>query len=378
MIPFNKPVLTGNELININVANKIGKFSGDGLFTKKCHKWLEKNIKTKKALLTHSCTSALEMSALLLDLKKGDEIIMPSYTFVSTANAFVLMGAKPVFIDISLETLCIDENLIEKNITNKTKAIVVVDYAGVSCDYTKIISISKKYKIPIIEDAAQGILSEYKKRKLGSIGALGCMSFHETKNITCGEGGALLINDMKYYERALSIREKGTNRTKFILGTVDKYTWVSKGSSYLPGELSAAFLSAQLESSRKLTKQRINIWKKYHKFFLNYEKKKIIRRPIVPKYNKQNGHMYYILFNSKYYRDWFMNLCNKKGLNTVFHYIPLHSSPAGKKFGKTLGPMKNTNFISNNLLRLPLWIGIEKELNKIFQILDDSFDVISK
>ena len=258
------------------------------------------------------------------------------------------------------------------------KAIVVVDYAGISCDYTKIIAISKKYKIPIIEDAAQGILSEFKKRKLGSIGALGCMSFHETKNITCGEGGALLINDMKYYDKALNIREKGTNRTKFILGMVDKYTWVSKGSSYLPGELSAAFLNAQLESSRKLTKQRIKIWEKYHKFFLNYEKKKIIRRPIVPKYNKQNGHMYYILFNSKYYRDWFMNLCNKKGLNTVFHYIPLHSSPAGKKFGKTLGPMKNTNFVSNNLLRLPLWIGIEKKLNKIFQILENNFDVISK
>ena len=370
MIPFNKSFVVGTEISNIKIAQRNGILSGDGYFTKKAHDWLIKNLNTKKALLTHSCTAALELAALTLGLKKDDEVIMPSYTFVSTANAFVLMGVKPIFVDIDIKTLCIDENLILKNINKKTKAIVVVNYAGISCDFDKIKLISRKYKIPIIEDAAQSILSTYKKKYLGTIGDLGCLSFHETKNITCGEGGALLINNKKYYEKAITIREKGTNRTKFFKGEVDKYTWVSKGSSYLPGELNAAYLYSQLLEAKKITNRRIKIWNNYNSFFKKYEKSNIIKRPFVPQYNKHNAHMFYVLFNNKKKRDKFIDLCKSSGLSTVFHYIPLHNSPAGKKYSEFSGSMKNTKYVSETIVRFPLWIGIEKKLKNIFKILE--------
>tara|TARA_B100001121_G_C18697265_1_gene625568 strand:+ start:535 stop:1665 length:1131 start_codon:yes stop_codon:yes gene_type:complete len=366
MIPFNKAVLSGNEFNYMKMAYKKGKLSGDGYFTHKCHNWLKKNLNAQDALLTHSATAALEMSAILLDIKPGDEIIMPSYTFVSTANAFVMSGATPVFVDIDRDTLCIDENLIEEAINKKTRAIVPVHYAGISPQMHKLQKIGKKNNLTIIEDAAQGILSKYNEEYLGTIGDLGCFSFHETKNITCGEGGALIINNEDLYERAQHIREKGTNRNQFISGKVDKYTWVDKGSSFLPGEINAAFLLAQLERSKLLTRQRIKIWNKYDKFFKSVQSKFNLELPNIPKYNKHNAHMYYVLFESKQKRDKFMKLTYDLGVNCVFHYIPLHSAPAGKKFGKTVGKMNITNDISSRLLRMPLWVGIEKYQEKIF------------
>lgn len=369
MIPFNKSTLSGKELSNIKIAQKKNVLSGDGYFTKKCSNWLEKNLKTKKVLLTNSCTSSLEMCAMLLNVKKNDEIIMPSYTFVSTANAFVIYGAKPVFIDINPETLCIDEKLIEQAITKKTKAIVIVNYGGISCNIDEVLKISKKYKIPIIEDAAQSILSTYKDKFLGTIGDLGCISFHETKNITCGQGGALLINNMKYYERALSIREKGTNRAKFILGEVDKYTWVSKGSSFLLGELNASYLYSQLKISRTIIKKRLRIWEKYNSFFKKYEKKNILKIQKIPLFNKHNAHMFYVIFETKKIRDKFLELCKIRGLQAIFHYIPLHNSPAGKKYCKKKGRMKNTNNLAGRIVRFPVWIGVEQKLNLIFSII---------
>ena len=296
-IGFNIPFLTGNEFRNIKIACDSLHLSGDGSFTRECHDWLENNINCKKALLTHSCTGALEMSALLLDIRRGDEIIMPSYTFVSTANAFVLRGGVPVFIDIRPDTLNIEEKQIEKAITPKTKAIVVVHYAGVSCEMDSILEIAKRHNLFVIEDAAQGIIASYKGKPLGSMGDFGCLSFHETKNIHCGEGGALLINNAKYIERAEIIREKGTNRSKFFRGEVDKYKWVDIGSSYLPGELTAAFLSAQLKEAENITKERLNIWNAYHEIFHDLENTDLIRRPIVPLHCKHNGHIYYLLLN---------------------------------------------------------------------------------
>mgnify|MGYP001289849976 CR=1 FL=1 len=376
MIPFNKAVLAGNEFKYIKNAYDKGKLSGDGYYTVKCHEWLKKNLNAKNALLTHSATAALEMSAILLDIKNGDEVIMPSYTFVSTANAFVMRGATPVFVDINPHTLCIDEKKIESAINKKTKAIVVVHYAGVSSEMKKILSIAKKYKIAIVEDAAQCILSKYKDKYLGTIGDLGCFSFHETKNITCGEGGALLINNEELFERAQHIREKGTNRNQFLSGKVDKYTWVDKGSSFLPGEINAAFLFAQLQKSKVLTRKRIKIWNKYNSFFKKVRETFKLELQILPSYNTHNAHMYYVLFENENKRNDFMNLTFKMEVNCVFHYIPLHSSPAGKRYGKVNGKMNVTDNISSRLLRMPLWVGIEKHQKKIFNIFEKALKQI--
>ena len=367
-IPFNKPYMTGKELWNISQAHHHGQLSGDGPFTKKCHEWFERKLSCLKALLTHSCTAALEMAAILADIKHGDEVIMPSYTFVSTANAFVLYGAIPVFVDIREDTLNLNETLIEAAITEKTVAIVTVHYAGVACEMDTIMEIAHRYKLLVIEDAAQGLMSTYKGRHLGTIGHLGTLSFHETKNITSGEGGALIINDERFVERAEIIREKGTNRSRFFRGQVDKYTWVDIGSSYLPGELIAAFLSAQLEESTVITAKRLAIWDKYHDAFAHLERQKLIRRPIIPDTCLHNAHMYYLIFPNLEQRTRFIVSMKSLGVNTVFHYIPLHSSPAGVTYGRSVGQLKVTDEISGYLVRLPLWIDMDdKEIDFVIK-----------
>jgi dTDP-4-amino-4,6-dideoxygalactose transaminase len=365
-IRFNRPYMTGRELELIREAHEHGHLAGDGIFTKRCHAWLEEHIGCRKALLTHSCTAALEMSALLLDLEPGDEVIMPSFTFVSTANAFVLRGAIPVFVDIRPDTLNIDENLIEAAITPRTRAICVVHYAGVGCEMDTILAIAEKHGLAVIEDAAQGIFSSYKGRPLGSIGQLGALSFHETKNIISGEGGALLVNAMQYAERAEIIREKGTNRSKFFRGQVDKYTWVDVGSSYLPGEIIAAFLAAQLEEGESINQRRMALWDRYHAWAEPLESKGLLRRPIIPEDCVHNAHMYYMLLPDVDRRDGFIKALAKLGIHPVFHYIPLHSSPAGQRFCRTSGSMQVTDNVSERLVRMPLWIGLDDHLPRIF------------
>lgn len=374
-IPFNKPHLTHKEMGYISHAHSLGQLSGDGFYTKKCHQWLEKNTGTKKVLLTHSCTGALEMMATLTDIKADDEVIMPSFNFTSTANAVVLRGGIPVFVDIRSDTLNLDEKLIEEAITKKTKAIFVVHYGGVACEMDTIKKIVKRNKLYLLEDAAQGILSTYKGKFLGTIGDMGAYSFHETKNVTSGEGGALLINDKRFIERAEIIREKGTNRSKFFRGEVDKYTWVDIGSSYLPGEITSAFLLAQLEEAYKITKKRVQIWNRYHKYLELLEKSGSIRRPIVPKECQHNGHLYYILTQNLKTRNKLIEFLKKRGILSVFHYIPLHSSPAGKRFGYFIGDMKVTNAIADNLVRLPLFYDItEAEVEYVAQSVKDFFE----
>ena len=368
-IPFNKPYMCGIELSFIKEAHENMILAGDGPFTKKCSEHLERTIGSKKALLTHSCTAALEITAHLMDLKPGDQVIMPSYTFVSTANAFALRGAIPVFIDIREDTLNIDENLIERAITPKTKAIVVVHYAGVGCEMDSILDLAKRHNLFVVEDAAQGIMASYKGKPLGSIGDFGCLSFHETKNIHCGEGGALLINNEMYVERAEIIREKGTNRSKFFRGQVDKYRWVDIGSSYLPGELTAAFLSAQLEETENITKKRLKVWGKYHEVLEDLEADGKIRRPIIPNECQQNGHMYYLLLNKKYNRDSVLKKLRESGVYAVFHYQPLHSSPAGIKYGRSPAPLPVTNDLSERIIRLPMWIDF-KEHERVKEALE--------
>ena len=355
-----KNILFNDPATNISFSSydllklkKYNHFSSNGKFTKQCQQWLRNNIKCKEALLVHSCTAALEMCAILLNIKKDDEVIMPSYTFVSTANAFVMRGAKPIFVDIDPRTCNIDPSNTEQAITKKTKVIVVVHYAGVSCNMDPIVAIAKKYKLYIIEDSAQAILSSYKGRPLGSIGDLATISFHETKNIHCGEGGALIINNPKFIRRAKIIRDKGTNRDLFNQNMVKKYTWVDYGSSYGLSEINAAFLYGQLKLAKKITKKRLTIFKLYHKLLENLEIKKLIKRPTIPTYTKANGHMYYILVkNNK--RDKLIKHLQKKKIHTVFHYIPLHSSPFGKLKATTKSTMSNTNMIAKSLLRLPM------------------------
>lgn len=364
-IPFNKTFFTGNEKKYINNVLEGGHVSGDGSFTIKCQSWLEHCIRCNKALITHSCTAALEMAAILSDIEPGDEIIMPSYTFVSTANAFVLRGGVPVFIDIRQDTLNIDERKIESAITEKTRAIVPVHYAGVACEMDIIMAIAEKYDLIVIEDAAQGIMSSYKGRPLGSIGHLAVVSFHETKNIIAGEGGALLINDPQYVERAETIREKGTNRSRFFRGQVDKYTWVDIGSSYLPSELTAAFLWAQLEEAKAITEKRSKLWRMYYEAFADLEDKEKIKRPVVPRECCHNGHIFYLLLTDLERRTDFIVSMKRKGIGTTFHYIPLHSSPAGVRYSRTVGNMDNTNAVSECIVRLPLWVGLEEDINII-------------
>lgn len=368
MIPFNKPYLTGKELHYISEAHSRGQLSGDGYFTKKCQAWLKDNTGCHLALLTHSCTAALEMAAILAGIEPGDEVIMPSYTFVSTANAFVLRGGVPIFVDIREDTLNIDETLIEAAITPRTKAIVPVHYAGVACEMDSIMDIAQRHNLLVIEDAAQGVMASYKGKPLGSIGDLGCYSFHETKNVISGEGGALLINNPLFIERAEIIREKGTNRSQFFRGQIDKYTWVDIGSSYLPGELIAAFLWAQLQQADDITTRRLSIWNYYHKSFEEAERSGKIRRPMVPESCAQNAHMYYLLMPSGDQRALFIDQMKSAGVSCPFHYVPLHSSPflATKDVPPTSNSnLLNTSSLSDRLVRLPLWIGITPHLRNI-------------
>ncbi len=366
-IPFNKPYMTGKELWNISQAHIAGHLAGDGGFTKRCSAWLEERTGCHKALLTHSCTAALEMIGILADTQAGDEIIMPSFTFVSTANAFVLRGGVPVFVDIRPDTLNIDETKIEAAVTPRTKGIMVVHYAGVGCEMDTIMAIAKRHNLLVFEDAAQGIMANYKGRPLGSIGQLATLSFHETKNIIAGEGGALLVNDGAFLERAEIVREKGTNRSQFFRGQVDKYTWVDLGSSFLPGEIVAAFLHAQMDEAEMLTRRRLDMWATYHRWFESLEKEGKVRRPIVPRECHHNAHMYYLLMPDLAKRTQFISRLHACGVQAVFHYIPLHSSPFGAKVCRVHGEMTHTNSVTDRLVRLPLWLGLEANQVEVIQ-----------
>ena len=361
-IPFNKPFVSGKELEYLQTVIANSKLSGNGEFTQKCHGWIELETGCRKALLTHSCTAALEMAAILADIQPGDEVIMPSYTFVSTANAFVLRGGVPVFVDIRPDTLNIDESKIEAAITPKTKAIVPVHYAGVSSEMDKIMEIAQRHNLLVIEDAAQGLMSTYHGKPLGSIGHLAAFSFHETKNVICGEGGALLINHPDYIERAEIIWEKGTNRSQFFRGQVDKYTWVDVGSSFLPSEMNAAFLWAQLENARSIIQERLRIWKQYHTAFTDLAAEGKLSRPIIPNICQHNAHMYYLLLPDLSSRTEALKQLRALDIDAVFHYVPLHSSPAGQKYGRKHGNLAHTDNLSDRLIRLPLWIGISQDL----------------
>lgn len=361
MIPFNIPTYTPKTLDYIKDVFAEKHASGDGKYTKKVHNWFKKQLDCKQALLVHSGTAALEMAAILADLKLGDEVIMPSYTFCSTANAFVLQGAIPVFVDIRPDTLNIDETKIEEAITDKTKAIVVVHYAGVACEMDVIMDIAKRHNLLVIEDAAQAFDSFYKGRPLGTIGDIGCFSFHETKNIMSGEGGLFVTNNEKLAERAEIIREKGTNRSKFFRGQVDKYTWVDKGSSYLPSDIIAAYLYSILEISNQIQTKRISVWQKYYKAFEALETQGYIRRPIIPKGCTNNGHMFYLLLNDLQTRTEFIAHLKNHNIYAPFHYIPLHSAPAGENYCKTNGDLIVTDKVSDTLVRLPMFYDITNE-----------------
>ena len=366
-IPFNKPYMTGNELANIAQAHVNGHLSGDGIFTQHCQNWLEKTTGTRKSLLTHSCTAALEMAAILTDVRPGDEVIMPSYTFVSTANAFVLRGATIVFVDIRQDTLNIDEAKIETAITDKTRVIVAVHYAGVGCNMDAIMAIAERHNLFVVEDAAQGLLATYRGRPLGSIGHLGTISFHETKNIISGEGGALLINDVNFIERAEIIREKGTDRSRFFRNQVDKYSWVDIGSSYLPGEIIAAFLWAQMQAAQAITERRLALWKRYHEAFADIETSGLARRPFLPEDRSHNAHMYYLLLNTLDQRTEFIKTMKMAEIQCVFHYVPLHSSAFGRDCARHMSELENTDQISERLVRLPLWLGLEHHQSEVIE-----------
>ena len=374
-IPFNKACFTGKENKYILESIMSGKISGDGEFTKRCHKWFEENLPAKKTLLTTSGTHALEMAALLIDTQPDDEVIMPSYTFVSTANAFVLRGAKIMFVDIRPDTMNIDENLIEKAITSKTKAIAVVHYAGVSCEMDKINKIAQKYNLFLIEDAAQGMMSKYKGKSLGTIGNMGTYSFHETKNYTsAGEGGLLIINDERFIERAEIIREKGTNRSQFFRGMIDKYTWVDIGSSYLMNDVSASYLWGQLKRADVINNYRRDIWNRYYDGLNNLQRIGLIDLPVIPKDCIHNAHMFYIKVKDLEERTNLLNYLKNNGVLAVFHYIPLHSSPAGIRFGRFYGKDIYTTKESERLIRLPLYYGIKKaEVDYIIKVIKEFY-----
>ena len=375
MIPFNKPPFTGNEERNILESMRSKKISGDGDFTKKCHNWFEEKLQCKKTLLTTSCTHALEMAAILLDIQAGDEVIMPSYTFVSTANAFVLRGAKIVFVDIRPDTMNIDETKIEQAITDKTKAIVPVHYAGVACEMEAIMELANRYKLFVVEDAAQGMMSSYKGKALGTIGHLGAFSFHETKNYTsAGEGGLLIINDEKFVQRAEIIREKGTNRSLFFRGMVDKYSWVDVGSSYLMNDVSAAYLWGNLECADEINNDRLAIWQKYYDGLKELEKKGFIELPKIPDKCIQNAHMFYIKVKDLEERTALLEHLKDNEVNAVFHYVPLHSAPAGAKFGRFEGEDIYTTSESEKLIRLPMYYKLDShEIIKITKAIYDFF-----
>ena len=361
MINFNVPPYTGKEMEYIRQCVDNQKICGDGPFTKKCNEWIEDKTGTAKCLMTTSCTHALELAALLADIKPGDEVILPAYTFVSTADAFVLRGAVPVFVDIRPDTMNIDENLIEAAITDKTKAIAPVHYAGVSCEMDKIMEIAEKYHLTVIEDEAQGIMSSYKGRALGTIGDFGAFSFHETKNFSMGEGGALLIRDEKHIEDAEIIREKGTNRSKFFRGQIDKYTWVNFGSSYLPSEMNVAYLYAQLEIAEEITNHRLDCWNRYYERLKPLADAGKIELPVVPEGCVHNAHMFYIKAADLAQRSAFIQFMKENEIMCVFHYIPLHTAPAGLKYGRFHGEDKYTTKESERLVRLPMFYKLTLE-----------------
>ena len=366
MIPFNKAHIAGKELYYIAEAVLKGELKGDGPFTKRCHEWFQSRFGVAKALLTHSCTGALEMAAILADIKEGDEVIMPSYTFTSTANAFLLRGAKLVFCDIREDTLNIDESLLPGLITEKTKVIVPVHYAGVGCDMESIMSIARANDILVIEDAAHAIMAKYKGQWLGTIGDINTFSFHETKNYSSGEGGALLLNNDNMAVRAEIIREKGTNRSQFFRGEVDKYSWVDVGSSYLPSEIVAAFLYGQLEQADVINNERLTIWNKYNQALKPFEDSGYLRLPIVPEDCEHNAHMFYILANSGVERDELLQHCRDSAIGAVFHYVPLHLSTMGEKLGYKEGDLPKTEELAGRILRLPLYCGLtEGEQNRV-------------
>lgn len=361
MISFNVPPHVGKEVEYIAEAIKNRKICGDGSFTKKCNTWIEENAKTERALLTTSCTHALEMAALLCDIQPGDEVIMPSYTFVSTADAFVLRGATIVFVDIRPDTLNIDETKIEAAITEKTKAIVPVHYAGVACEMDTIMDIAKRHNLKVVEDAAQGVMSTYKGQTLGAIGDFGCYSFHETKNYSMGEGGALLIKDKNDVSRAEIIREKGTNRSRFFRGEIDKYTWVEAGSSYLPSDMNAAYLYAQLEEAQTIFDDRMASWDRYYAGLESLAEKGCIELPVIPENLTHNAHMFYIKCKDLDERTALTEFLKERGIKAVFHYIPLHSAPAGLEYGRFHGEDVYTTKESERLLRLPMYYGLKPE-----------------
>ncbi|ABN74633.1 dTDP-4-amino-4,6-dideoxygalactose transaminase [Actinobacillus pleuropneumoniae] len=370
-IPFNKPPIVGTELGYMQQAMASGKLSGDGFYSRRCERWLENQFGTAKALLTPSCTAALEMAAILIDIQAGDEVIMPSYTFVSTANAFVLRGAKIVFVDIRPDTMNIDETKIEAAITPKTKAIVPVHYAGIACEMDTIMAIAEKYRLYVIEDAAQAVMSSYKGKALGTIGHFGCYSFHETKNYSAGgEGGALLINDDRFIARAEVIREKGTNRSQFFRGETDKYTWRDLGSSFLMSELQAAYLYAQLEVAQQIKQTRLAVWQHYFEVLRPFAEQGRLELPTCPPECEQNGHLFYLKWRNSDERNDFIERLKQHGILAVFHYVPLHSSPAGQRFGSFIGEDRFTTSESERLVRLPLFYNLQpQESDKIIRVI---------
>ena len=364
MINFNVPPYVGKEIEYIKDVISKRKICGDGEYTKKCNKWMEEKFHADKVLLTTSGTSALDLSMLLCDLKPGDEVILPSYTFSSTANAFAIYGAKLVFVDIRPDTMNIDETKIEAAITDKTRAIIVVHYAGVACEMDTIMNIAKRHNLLVVEDAAQGVMSKYKGKYLGTIGDMGCYSFHETKNYSMGEGGAIIINNPEYIERAEILREKGTNRSKFYRGQVDKYTWVDIGDSFLPSELNAAYLWGQLEMAEEINDNRLNVWNRFYNAFKPLEEAGRVELPFIPTDCVHNAHMFYLKCKDLNERTTFISFMKEKGVQCVFHYIPLHSAPAGLKYGRFVGEDKYTTKESERLVRLPMYYGMTEEEQK--------------
>jgi dTDP-4-amino-4,6-dideoxygalactose transaminase len=360
-VPFNRPKVSGHEYDCLREAVASGRLAGNGPFTAQCHAWLQERVQCQRALLTHSCTGALEMAALIADVQPGDEVILPSFTFVSTANAFVLRGAVPVFVDIRPDTLNLDEALVEAAVNGRTRAIVPVHYAGVGCDMARIGAIAERDHLVVIEDAAQSLLARQAGRPLGSFGQLAALSFHETKNVVAGEAGALLINDQRFVERAQIIWEKGTDRSRFLEGKVDKYTWQDVGSSFQCSDITAAFLWAQLNSAESITCERLSAWHTYHDAFEPFEQRGLVRRPIVPAGCEHNAHLYYLLLPSGRIRADVLARLNAAGVNAIFHYVPLHLSPAGRRFGRVVGSMVHTETLSAQLVRLPLWAGMSRE-----------------
>jgi dTDP-4-amino-4,6-dideoxygalactose transaminase len=374
-VPFNRPYTTGAELPYIQQAIQSSHLSGNGPFTRKCTDWLEEALGAERVLLTHSGTGALELAALLVGIEAGDEVIMPSFTFSSTATAFALRGATVVFADIREDSLNLDEDLIEAAVTSRTRAVVPVHYAGVACAMEGVLDVASRHGLQVIEDAAHALGSSLDGRPLGTFGSLAALSFHETKNIICGEGGALIVNDPALVERAEIVQEKGTNRRAFHRGQVDKYTWVDLGSSFSASELTAAFLWAQLEGFDWLTTQRLDIWERYHEGFLGLEEAGALRRPVVPPHATHNGHIYYLLLPSETRRDELLAELAQRDVNSVFHYVPLHSSPAGRRYGRAAGELPVTDRVSARLIRLPVWVGmtdtqIDHVVASVHQILE--------